>query len=117
MISAKKFLGKDVDIVVDHTLGSKNQELGFIYPLNYGFLASVINSDGREFDAYIVGVFEPVVSFTGTCIAYLERLEDKKQVLVVAPLNKIYTGQQIRALTEFQEWHHRSKLVMAHNNL
>ena len=33
--------------------------------LNYGYIPNTISGDGDELDAYVVGVFEPVVEFEG----------------------------------------------------
>lgn len=59
--------------------------------------------DGEELDAYVVGVFEPLIIFTGRCIALIQRLDDDDDKLVLAPDGKEYSDAQIRALTEFQE--------------
>ena len=54
-------------------------------------------------DAYILGVFKPLEMFTGRCIAVIQRSDDDDDKLVVAPVGKDYSDEQILALTEFQE--------------
>lgn len=54
-------------------------------------------------DAYILGVFKPLETFTGRCIAVIQRSDDDDDKLVVAPADKDYSDAQILALTEFQE--------------
>ncbi len=54
-------------------------------------------------DAYILGVFKPLETFTGRCIAVIQRFDDDDDKLVVAPTGKDYSDEQILALTEFQE--------------
>ncbi len=98
-----KHLGQELTIHIDRPLGSRHPEHGFVYTLNYGYLPGVIGGDGEELDAYLLGVFEPVKSFTGVCIALIHRLDDDDDKLVVAPAGSLYTPDQIRALTEFQE--------------
>ena len=54
-------------------------------------------------DAYVIGVFKPLETFTGRCIAVIQRSDDDDDKLVVAPDGKDYSDEQILALTEFQE--------------
>ena len=54
-------------------------------------------------DAYILGVFKPLETFTGRCIAVIQRSDDDDDKLVVTPVGKDYSDEQIFALTEFQE--------------
>lgn len=59
--------------------------------------------DGSELDAYVHGVFEPVKTFIGRCIAIVRRTNDDDDKLVVVPEGREYSDEQIRALVEFQE--------------
>ena len=102
-VEARTFIGKTVDITIDRPLGSKHPEAGFIYPVNYGFLPNIPAPDGEDMDAYILGVFKPLETFTGRCIAVIQRSDDDDDKLIVAPDGKNYSDEQILALTEFQE--------------
>ena len=51
----------------------------------------------------ILGVFEPLDTFDGICIAVLHRLNENDDKLIVVPEGKNYTDEQIDCLTEFQE--------------
>lgn len=102
-VDARTFIGKTVAITIDRPLGSKHPEAGFIYPVNYGFLPNVPAPDGEDMDAYILGVFKPLETFTGRCIAVIQRSDDNDDKLIVAPDGKDYSNEQILALTEFQE--------------
>lgn len=99
----KKYIGQKVHVIVDRKLGSKHPNWGFIYPINYGYIPNVISGDDEELDAYILGVFDPVDSFDGICIAVLHRLSEDDDKLIVVPEGKNYTDEQINCLTEFQE--------------
>ncbi|MDE2700683.1 MAG: inorganic diphosphatase, partial [Gemmatimonadota bacterium] len=81
----------------------KHPAAGFIYPVNYGFLPNIPAPDGEDMDAYILGVFKPLETFTGRCIAVIQRSDDDDDKLIVAPDGKDYSDEQIFALTEFQE--------------
>ena len=102
-VDARTFIGKTVDVTIDRPLGSKHPEASFIYPVNYGFLPNVPAPDGEDIDAYILGVFKPIETFTGRCIAVIQRSDDNEDKLVVVPVGKDYSDEQILALTEFQE--------------
>ena len=102
-VSYKDFLGKKVKVVMDRPMGSRHPEWDFLYPINYGYVPNTISGDGKELDAYIVGIFEPIEEYEGKCIAAIHRLDDDDDKLVIAPEEKIYTKQQIEALVEFQE--------------
>ena len=102
-VDARTFIGKTVDVTIDRPLGSKHPEAGFIYPVNYGFLPNVPAPDEEDMDAYILGIFKPLETFTGRCIAVIQRSDDDDDKLIVAPDGKNYSDEQILALTEFQE--------------
>ena len=97
------YLGQTIRVKIDRPLGSRHPQHGFFYPVNYGFIPGVMAPDGEELDAYVLGVFEPLEEFEGRCIAVIHRLDDDDDKLVLAPLGKDYSAQQILALTEFQE--------------
>lgn len=103
-VSAQVFLGKRVTVEIDRPLGSIHPEHGDIhYPVNYGVVPDAIGLDGSELDAYVLGVFEPVETFIGRCIAIVHRTNDDDNKLVVVPEGREYSDEQIRALVEFQE--------------
>ena len=99
----KDFLGKVIDVEIDRSLGSKHPKHGFIYPVNYGYVPNTISGDGEELDCYVLGVFEPLETFTGKCIAIIHRTNDNDDKLVIVPEGRNFSNDQIRALTEFQE--------------
>lgn len=101
--NSKDFLGKEVTVKIDRTLGSEHPKHGFLYLLNYGYIPNTISPDDEELDAYVVGVFEPLEEFNGKVIAIIHRTNDDDDKLIVAPSNIDYSDEQITALTEFQE--------------
>lgn len=111
MDNSIKFLNETIDIKVDRPLGSKHPKHGFIYPVNYGYVPNTISGDGEELDAYILGVYEPLESFTGKCIAIIHRTNDNDDKLVVVPENKSFSNNEIRVLTDFQEQYFESIII------
>lgn len=109
--NAKDYLGKEVKVKMDRMLGSKHPKHGFIYMLNYGYIENTISGDGEELDAYVIGTFEPLEEFKGKVIAYIHRINDNDDKLIVAPTDKNYSDEAIRALTEFQERFFESVII------
>ncbi len=99
----KEYLGKILDIEIDREFGSKHPKHGFIYPVNYGYIPNTISGDVEELDCYLLGVFEPVKTFKGKCIAIVHRTNDDDDKLIIVPENKEYSDDAINALVEFQE--------------
>ena len=97
------FLDKTLEVTIDRPLGSKHPKHGFIYPVNYGYIPNTISGDGEELDCYVLGIFEPIESFSGKCIAVIHRTNDNDDKLIFVPEGINYSDDAIRALTEFQE--------------
>lgn len=110
-VKTENYLGKSVKIVIDRQLGSKHPKHDFIYMVNYGYVPNTISGDGEELDAYLLGVFEPVEVYEGVVIAYIHRLNDDDDKLIVVPDGIDYSNDAIRALTEFQERFFISEIV------
>ena len=107
----KEYIGKIIDVKIDRPMGSKHPKHGFIYPVNYGYVPNTISGDGEELDCYVLGIFEPVETFTGKCIAIIHRTNDNDDKLIIVPDGKEYTDDAIKALTEFQERFFESEII------
>ena len=113
----KKYLEKTLEVKIDRPFGSKHPKHGFTYPVNYGYVPNTISGDGEELDCYVLGVFEPLETFRGKCIAIIHRLDDNDDKLIIVPENKSFSNQEIRALTEFQERFFKSEIIRDSNYL
>ena len=102
-MNTRDYLGKTVTVNMDRPMGCKHPKHGFVYPVNYGFIPNTVSGDGEELDAYVLGEFKPLDTFTGVVKAIIHRTNDDDDKLVVMSKEKNYTEAQIRALTEFQE--------------
>ncbi len=110
-MDTKEYLNKTVTIKIDRPIGSRHPKHGFFYSINYGFVPNTTSGDSEELDAYLLGVFEPVETYTDKCIAIIHRTNDNDDKLIIIPENKSYTPDQIRALTEFQERFFESEII------
>lgn len=110
-------IGKTVTVKVDRPLGSYHPKHPDIYyPINYGYVPGIIAPDGEEQDAYILGVDEPVETFTGTVIAIIHRYDDVEEKWVVAPEGVSFTKAQIERSVYFQEQYFHSTVITPSGN-
>ncbi len=109
--NAKDYLGKDIEIIIDRSLGSRHPKHGFTYNINYGYVPNTTSGDGEELDAYLLGEFEPVKKATGKVIAIIQRTNDDDDKLIVSKEGVNYSDDAIRALTEFQEKYFESIII------
>ena len=105
------YLNKIITIKIDRPMGSKHPKHGFIYPVNYGYVPNTISGDGEELDCYVLGIYEPLTTFTGKCIAIIHRTNDNDDKLIIVPENTMFTDDEIRALTAFQERFFESEIL------
>ena len=106
-------LGETVTVTVDRPMGTYHPvHHDLYYPINYGYIAGTLANDGEPEDAYILGVYEPVDTFTGIVIARIHRENDVEDKWVVAPQGAMYTAQEIKAFTHFQEQYFDSIVQM-----
>ncbi|MFA6076956.1 MAG: inorganic diphosphatase [Candidatus Paceibacterota bacterium] len=108
---ASDFIGKIVQVTIDRPLNSKHPKYDWKYELNYGFIPNTISDDGEELDAYVLGVNEPVETFTGKCVAVIHRTDDDDDKLIVIPDGVILTDEQIASATHFQEKFFKSEII------
>ena len=111
MVDSKTFIGDMVEVKIDRKIGSKHPKHGFIYTVNYGYVPNTVSGDGEELDCYVLGVFEPIDTYKGKCIAVIHRINDNDDKLVIVPENKEYSDDAIKALTEFQERFFQSIII------
>ena len=106
-------IGKTVTVTVDRPLGSRHpKHADILYTVNYGFVPGIFAPDGEEQDVYVLGVKEPVRSFTGKVIAIIHRLNDAEDKWVVAPEGMTFSKETIAVLTHFQEQYFETVIHM-----
>ena len=115
MTNSIDFLDKMVTVKMDRPMGSKHPKWEFIYPVNYGFVPNTISGDGEELDCYVLGIYEPIESFIGKCIAIIHRTNDNDDKLIIVPEDCNFTNGEIRALTNFQERFFESEILRPNN--
>ena len=111
MVDSKAYIGTMVEVKMDRPMGAKHPKHGFIYPVNYGYVPNTVSGDGAQLDCCVLGVFEPLETYKGKCIAVIHRTNDNDDKLVIVPENKEYSDDAIKALTEFQERFFQSIII------
>lgn len=106
------FLDKIITVKIDRPLGSKHPKFPkSIYPINYGYIPNTLSGDGKELDCYILGVYKPLKTFTGKCIAIIHRLNDDDDKLIIVPECMDFSNNEIKVLTDFQERFFESEII------
>ena len=106
-------IGSMVQVKIDRPLGSCHpKHPDIVYSVNYGYIPGVMAPDGEEQDAYIVGVTEPVQEFFGKVIAIIHRFDDVEEKWVVAPIDSIFTKEEIMEQVAFQEQYFQIQIRM-----
>jgi inorganic pyrophosphatase len=100
---ARSLLGRICTVEIDRPMGSRHPRLGFIYPVNYGYVPGVIAPDGEPLDAYLLGVDRPVERAEGVAVAVVHRRDDDDDKLVVIPDGMTFDDARIAAAVDFQE--------------
>ncbi len=99
------YLGQMVTIGIDRPIGyvHKKEAYTLIYPINYGYIPDVIGGDGEELDVYLLGVSEPVQTYTGRIVGIAHRENDVEDKLIMAPKGVIFTAEEMAEAIRFQE--------------
>ena len=109
----QSYLGKTVTIEIDRPIGYVHVkgEKTLVYPINYGFIPGVLGGDGEELDVFLVGVDTPVSTFTGRIIGIVYRADDVEDKLIMAPLGRSYSSDELAKAVHFQEKYYHSTVV------
>jgi inorganic pyrophosphatase len=108
---AGRFLGNQVGIKIDRKLNSTHPKYGYVYTCNYGYIPETKNEDGKEIDAYILGITEPISEFQGECIAIVHRYNDYDDKLIVVPEGLDFSNDEINEMINFQEQYFRHEII------
>ena len=106
------YLGKLVRIGIDRPIGYVHVkgEKTLVYPINYGYIPGVLGGDGEELDVYLLGVTEPVQSYTCRVIGIVHRHNDVEDKLIAAPEGMQFTQDEMAAAIHFQEKYYETHI-------
>ncbi len=108
----RQYLGQTVTVTVDRPIGFHHVTKGvhLHYTVNYGFLPDVTGGDGEEQDVYILGVSDPLETFTGRIIGVVRRSDDNEDKFVAAPEGMEFSAEQIMEEINFVEKYFDSRV-------
>jgi len=110
--SGIEYIGKEVYAIIDRPIGSTHPNYpDHIYLVNYGHVPNTISGDGEELDCYILGEYEPLKEYNGKCIAVIHRKDEDDDKLIITPKDKMFSNNEIRILTDFQEKYFQSEII------
>lgn len=106
------YLGKSVTVIIDRPIGFHHVTKGIHldYTVNYGYLPGVTGGDGEEQDVYILGVEEPLETFTGPIIGVVRRRDDNEDKFIAAPEGMVFTAGQMARKIHFVEKYFESEI-------
>ena len=107
------YLGKEVTIEIDRPIGYVHckGEKTLIYPINYGYIPNVLGGDGEELDVFLIGINEPVSTYTGRIIGIAYRADDVEDKLIMAPHGKAFSAEEILRAVYFQEKYYKTTIL------
>ena len=107
------YLGKEVTIEIDRPIGYVHHkgEKTLIYPINYGYIPNVLGGDGEELDVFLIGINEPVSTYTGRIIGIAYRADDVEDKLIMAPHGKSFSAEEILRAVYFQEKYYKTTIL------
>ena len=115
----REYLGKTVTVTIDRPIGFHHVTKGIHldYTINYGYLPGVTGGDGEEQDVYVLGVTEPLESFTGIIIGAVRRKDDNEDKLVAAPEGVAFTAERIQKEIYFVEKYFDSQIFSIYDGV
>ena len=106
------YLGKTVTIEIDRPIGYVHHKGAktLVYPINYGYIPGVLGGDGEELDVFLLGVSEPVATYTGRIIGIAYRADDVEDKLIMAPADTRFSAEEIARAVHFQEKYYQTTI-------
>ncbi len=107
------YLGKMVTVIVDRPYGSFHLQYSDVtYPCNAGYVKERIPVEDGEFqDAYIIGVEEPVESFTGVVVGIIYRKSENQSKWIVMPVGMTINHDEIIQRIGLEEQHYETRII------
>ena len=114
--SIDSLLGKIINVKVDRPLGSVHPSYkDVIYEVNYGCYDKYISEDEEKLDCYIIGETLPLEkdsTYEGKVSAIIHRLNDNEDKLVVVPVGREISKDEIIIKTEFIEQYFVTEIIL-----
>lgn len=113
-LCGRSLLGKTVEIIVDQPYGSLDQRTEGIRTLNGGYVKEKITMMDTEVKpAYVVGVQQPVETFTGVVIGLIYHRDDHLIRIIAAPCGMLIDRKAVIEQIGMTEQYYESRMIFA----
>lgn len=106
----REMIGKEVVVYVDKPIGYQEENNG-TYSINCGYLKQYLNHLEEKQEAYVLGVNKPVNTFKGKVIGIVNRKDDNRDILLIAPKNSKMKTSDINKSIYFKEKNYNHKII------
>lgn len=114
-VEMKSLIGKELDAIITRPIGTVHPRYkDIIYEVNYGILKDYELKDNKELKTYIVGESMPTSQngiYHGKVLAILHRLNDDNDRIIIAPIGRTLSDDEIISKTEFAEQYFVSEII------
>lgn len=105
----KKFLGQNVDVIVDDSANSNDEDNDNVQ--NYGYTKELKGMDKKYQDVFIIGEKRKLKEFNGKIIAIVKDNNNESK-LVVCDKNKNYTKEEIIEFVNLKGKYTKNNVIM-----
>lgn len=114
-VEMKSLIGMELDALITRPIGTVHPRYkDIIYEVNYGVVKDFELKDGKELKTYIVGESMPTElngTYHGKVLAILHRLNDENDRIIIAPIGRTLSDEEIISKTEFAEQYFVSEII------
>ena len=114
-VEMKSLIGMELDAIITRPIGTVHPRYkDIIYEVNYGVVKDFELKDGRDLKTYIVGESMPTElngTYHGKVLAILHRLNDENDRIIIAPIGRTLSDEEIISKTEFAEQYFVSEII------
>lgn len=109
---SRNMLSKTVTVIIDRPYGSIHPLLQDVtYPYNYGYIKQDMQQNIEFQDAYVIGVQQPLETFTGYVAGIIYHKEDTTSRWIVAPLGMVVDHEATIQLLGIEEQFYSTRII------
>ena len=114
-VEMKSLIGMELDAIITRPIGTVHPRYkDIIYEVNYGIVKDYELKEGKDLKTYIVGESMPTEQngiYHGKVLAILHRLNDDNDRVIIAPIGRTLSDDEIISKTEFVEQYFVSEVI------
>lgn len=114
-VEMKSLIGQELDATITRPIGTVHPRYkDIIYEVNYGVIKDYKLNDDRELKTYIVGESMPTElngTYHGLVVGILHRLNDDNDRIIISPIGRRLSDEEIISKTEFVEGYFVTEII------